>query len=101
MNQKTAIKNNIISLLDQTYPGVNDLFGISACSDGSQKWVDFIYTYWPVDCVRSKSLQTFTVHYQKWRKHNGYNFSASNADKIYQNSADLIAVFPKEGNTTR
>ena len=76
MDQKTAMKNNLISLLDQTYPGANDFFDNPARSNGTQKWVDFVYTYWHVDCVRIKSLQTFTGHYQKWCKRNGYNFSA-------------------------
>ena len=29
MDQKTAMKNNLIALLDQTYPGANDFFDIS------------------------------------------------------------------------
>ena len=99
MDQKTAMKNNLISLLDQAYPGANDFFDSPTRSDGSQKWVDFVYTYWHVDCVRGKSLQAFTEHYQKWCKRNGYNFSASKAEKIYQNSSDLIAVFPKDDST--
>lgn len=99
MAQKTAMKNNLIALLDQTYPGANDLFDSPARSDGSQKWVDFVHTYWHVDCVRSKSLDAFTEHYQNWCKRKGYNFSAQKAERIYQLSSDLIAVFPKDGNT--
>lgn len=99
MNQKTAMKNNLIALLDQTYPGANDFFTSPARSDGSQKWVDFIYTYWHVDCVRSKSLSAFTAHYQNWCKRKGYNFCTDKAKKIYQASCDLIAVFPKDDNT--
>ena len=49
------MKNNLIALLDQTYPGANDFFDSPARSDGSQKWVDFVHTYWHVDCVRSRS----------------------------------------------
>lgn len=60
MDQKTAMKNNLICLLDQAYPGANDFFDSPARSDGSQKWVDFVYTYWHVDCVHSKSLKSFT-----------------------------------------
>ena len=100
MDQKTAMKNNlIIALLDQTYPGANDFFDSPARSDGSQKWVDFVYTYWHVDCVRGKSLSAFTEHYRKWCKHKGYNFSAEKAEKVYEASCDLIAVFPKDDNT--
>ena len=99
MAQKTAMKNNLIALLDQSYPGANDPFDSPARSDGSQKWVDFVYTYWHVDCVRGKSLSAFTEHYRKWCKHKGYNFSAEKAEKVYEASCDLIAVFPKDDNT--
>lgn len=99
MAQKTAMKNNLIALIDQTYPGANDFFDSPARNDGSQKWVDFIHTYWHVDCVRSKSLNAFTEHYQNWCKRKNYNFSAEKAAKIYQISSDLIAVFPKNDIT--
>ena len=98
-DQKTAMKNNLIALLDQTFPGANDLFDSPARSDGSQKWVDFVCTYWHVDCVRGKSLSTFTQHYRSWCKRKGYNFSADKAEEIYRVAADLIAVFPKNDNT--
>ena len=99
MAQKTAMKNNLIALLDQTYPGANDFFDSPARNDGSQKWVDFVHTYWHVDCVRSKSLAAFTEHYQNWCRRRGYNFSADKAERIYQASSDLIAVFPKDDST--
>ena len=99
MDQKTAMKNNLIALLDQTFPGSNDFFDSPARSDGSQKWVDFAYTYWHVDCVRSKSLDAFTEHYRNWCKRKGYNFSTQKAATIYQASSDLIAVFQKDGCT--
>lgn len=99
MDQKTAMKNNLIALLDQTFPGANNFFDSPARSDGSQKWVDFVYTYWHVDCVRFKSLDAFTEHYQNWCKRKGYNFSAAKATAIYQLSSDMIAVFPKDDGT--
>ena len=99
MNQKTAMKNNLIALLDQTFPGANSFFDSPARSDGSQKWVDFVYTYWHVDCVRSKSLEVFTEHYKNWCKRKGYNFSAGKAEEVYLAAADLIAVFPKDDYT--
>lgn len=99
MAHKTAMKNNLIALLDQAYPGANAFFDSPARSDGSQKWVDFVHTYWHVDCVRSKPLPAFTAHYQNWCKRKGYNFSAEKAAKIYHLSSDLIAVFPKDDIT--
>ena len=99
MDQKTALKNNLIALLDQTYPGANNFFDSPARGDGSQNWVDFVHTYWHVDCVRNRSLDAFSEHYKGWCKRKGYNFSADKAEKIYQLSSDLIAVFPKDDNT--
>ncbi len=99
MDQKTSMKNNLIALLDQTFPGANDFFDSPARSDGSQKWVDFVYTYWHVDLVAGKSLNAFTEHYRKWCGRNGYNFSADKARSIYDATKDLIAVFPKDDVT--
>ena len=77
------MKNNLIGILDQTYPGVNTYFDSPARSDGSQKWVDFASTYWHVDCVRKMSLNAFIDHYQNWCKRKKYNFSQSKAEEIY------------------
>lgn len=94
--QKTAYKNNLIALLDMTYPGVNTLFDSPARSDGSQKWVDFASAFWHVDCVRSAGLASFTERYRKWCKRNGYNFQPSKPEEIFENARNLIAVFPKD-----
>ena len=99
MDQKTAMKNNLIALLDETYPGANNFFDSRAREDGRQKWVDFVYTYWHVDCVRGKSLEAFAEHYQKWCKRKGYNFSVRKVKEIYEKSSGLIAMFPKDDNT--
>lgn len=99
MKQKTALKNNLIALLDQTYPGSNTYFDSPARPDGHQKWVDFVDTYWHVDCVRKLSLDAFTEHYQKWCKRKGYNFQPCKAEEIYTAAQNLIAVFPKDAMT--
>jgi len=99
MKHKTAMKNNFIKILDQTYPGVNTYFDSTARADGSQKWVDFATTYWHVDCVRKLSLKAFTVHYQKWCKRKKYNFSKYKAEKIYGTAKELVPVLPKDSLT--
>jgi transposase len=96
MKHKTAMKNNFIGILDQTYPGVNTYFNSPARDDGSQKWVDFAAAYWHVDCVRKMSLHAFTVHYQKWCKRNKYNFSQLKAEEIYGAAKELVPVLPKD-----
>ena len=99
MDQKTSMKNNLISLLDQTFPGANGFFGSPARPDGSQKWVDFVCAYWHVDCVAGRTLDAFTEHYRNWCSRKGYNFSAAKARSIHDASKDLIAVFPKDDVT--
>ena len=96
MKQKTAMKNNLISILDQTYPGVNTYFDSPARSDGCQKWVDFATTYWHVDCVRKMSLNAFTDHYRQWCKRKKYNFSQNKAEEIYGASKELVPVLPRD-----
>ena len=96
MKHKMAMKNNLIGILEQTYPGVNTYFDSSARSDGSQKWVDFASTYWHVDCVRKMSLNAFIDHYQKWRKRKKYNFSQAKAEEIYGKAKELVPVLPKD-----
>ena len=101
MKHKTAMKNNLIGLIDQTYPGANAYFDSSAREDGSQKWVDFIDAYWHVDCVRKLSLTAFINHYQKWCSRKKYNFSKSKAEEIYGKAKELIPVLPKDSFTKR
>ena len=101
MKHKTAMKNNLIGILDQTYPGVNTYFDSPARDDGSQKWVDFASTYWHVDCVRKMSLNAFTEHYQKWCKRKKYNFSSSKAEEIYGKAKELVPVLPKDDLTKK
>lgn len=99
MKHKTAMKNNLIGILDQTYPGVNTYFDCPAREDGSQKWVDFAATYWHVDYVRKLSLNAFTDHYQKWCKRKKYNFSKSKAEEIHGAAKELVPVLPKDDLT--
>lgn len=96
---KTMMKNNLIALLDQTYPGANSLFDSPVREDGSQKWVDFAMTFWHVDCVRGMSLAAFTERYRKWCKRHGYNFSQSRAIEIHSQAQDSIAMFPRDALT--
>lgn len=91
---KTMLKNNLISLLDQTFPNANRLFSSPARADGSEKWVDFVAEFWHCECVCSLSAKAFTSRYQKWCRKHGYNFSEDKALDIYAKSCDLISVMP-------
>ena len=95
-NQKVAAKTNLISLLDMTYPGVNDLFDTPARDDGSEKWVDYAASFWHVDCVRRIGLSAFTERYRAFCRRHGYNFQPSKPEELFRASKELVAVFPKE-----
>ena len=96
---KTMMKNNLIALLDQTYPGVNALFDSPVREDGTQKWVDFAASFWHVDCVRGMSRTAFVQRYAKWCKQHRYQARAGRAEEIYERSQDLIAMLPKDAMT--
>ena len=91
----TAHTNNLIALLEQTYPGVRSLFVGPARPDGSQKWVDYAKTFWHIDCVRSGSENAFIERYRKWCQRNHYNFNVSKASALYADAGSRIAVMPK------
>lgn len=96
---RTACSNNLIALMEQSYPSVRSLFTSPVRSDGSQKWVDFAGTFWHVDCVAKLSLNAFTVKYQKWCKRHSYNFSSSKAAEIHENAKTLFPLVPKSETT--
>lgn len=93
---KIAMKNNLIALLDLTYPGVNALFDSYVRADGRQKWVDFAAAFWHLDCVRTMSQSAFSERYRKWCKRHGYIFSPERAAEIHRESKDLVAISPKD-----
>ena len=99
MKTVVSLQNNLISLLDKTFPGANDIFDSPARDDGHQKWVDFVMEYWHCDCIRLLSLAAFSKRYQKWCKRNGYNFSVSKAEDAYISSAEHFPTLPKNDNT--
>ena len=93
--QKTATANNLIALQEQSFPGIRKLFDSPVRSDGTQKWVDFTYDFYHVDCVRSGSQNTFTERYRKWCKRNHYNFNAGKAAEIYALAKSAVVLVQK------
>lgn len=94
--QKVAARTNLISLLDMTYPGVNDLFSSPAREDGSEKWIDYAESFWHVDCVRKIGIKSFTERYQAFCKRHGYNFQPEKPKQLFEASKERVAVFPKD-----
>lgn len=96
---QTMLKNNLISLLDTAFPDANRLFSSPPRADGSEKWVDFIDTFWHRECVCGLSEKAFTTKYQKWCKKHGYNFSQDKALDIYASACGHFTVMPKTDTT--
>ena len=96
---QTTLKNNLISLLDTVFPNVNRLFTSSPRADGSEKWIDFVATFWHCECVCKLTETTFITKYQKWCKKYGYRFSKDKASEIYTNACSCFGVIPKAETT--
>lgn len=99
MKSSVALQNNLISLADKVFPGVNALFTSPERADGHHKWVDFITTFWHCECISRVSENTFVERYRKWCKRIGYNFSAAKASDIYIKTLGQIVTLPKNNNT--
>ena len=96
---QTVLKNNLISLLDMTFPNANRLFNSPARADGSEKWVDFVAEFWHCECVSERPLMSFVNKYWRWCRKHGYNFSEEKAHAIYDEASGHIGVMPKSETT--
>lgn len=96
---QTMLRNNLISLPDTVFPGVNRLFSGPARADGSEKWVDFVETFWHCECVSRLSQKAFVKKYQKWCQKHGYYFREAKAREICIAASGCIGVLPKTETT--
>jgi len=96
---KVVLKNNLIALLDQSFPGVNTLFTSPPRADGHEKWVDFAAAFWHCECVCGLTPKVFANRYRKWCQRAGYAFSAVKAEQIYAAACGQVASFPKADST--
>lgn len=91
---KVSLKNCLIAILDQTFPGVNTMFSSPVRADGSEKWVDFVDRFWHCEIVASMSKARFTEQYNKWCLKHGYNRSNSKAAELHDLARSLVATLP-------
>ena len=92
---KVMLKNNLIALLDQTFPGLNKLFSSKPRKDGHEKWIDFAATYWHCECVSGLTERAFRERYRKWCSRSGYNFSDDKAKALHAKARSLVATLQK------
>lgn len=93
--QKTASANNLIALLEQTFPGIRKCFNSPVRNDGSQKWVDFVITFWHADCVRKYSKEAFAERYRKWCKRHRYLVRSNTVQEVYTLAQNAVVLVPK------
>lgn len=92
---QTMMKNNLISLTDSVFPGINKLFtSPERQSDGHEKWADFLKAFPHRDCVAKLYLSVFKAKYKSWCSKNKYKYSESKAEEIHAYAKSVIAVLP-------
>lgn len=92
---QTMMKNNLISLTDSVFPGINKLFtSPERQSDGHEKWVDFLKAFPHKDCVAKLYLSVFKTKYKSWCSKNKYKYSESKAEEIHAYAKSVIAALP-------
>jgi len=99
MATSVSLQNNLISLLDKTFPGANELFSSPPKADGRCKWVEFVTTFWHCDCITHITPKAFYERYAKWCKRLGYNYSQDKAEDLYASSAGHFPTLPRNANT--
>ncbi len=96
----SAMRNALIAVLDQTFPGANLFFsGSTRTITGHYKWVDFVHRFWHKDCVTAVSLNSFADTFSKWCKRTGYHFSMADAQRIHSIARDSVATLQKNDST--
>lgn len=99
MKLKLSLKNCLVAILDQTFPGVNTMFSSPARTDGSEKRVDFAEHFWHCEIVSSVSRAKFTEQYNKWCHKHGYNRSDSKAAELHDLARKQITTLPATPET--
>lgn len=99
MKQYVAAKNNLLSILDQVFPGLDSLFHCNRRPNGHIKWIDVANRFWHCEYVSSFSENKFIETYNEWCKKNDYKSSDVKAKEMYHYAKECVATLPKNANT--
>lgn len=92
---QTILKNNLISLLDTAFPDANRLFTSPPRADGSEKWVDFIATFWHCNCISELSEKAFITKYQSGARNTATTLARIKLLIFTQEACGHFTVVPK------
>lgn len=97
---RTLLKNNLISLLDQTFPGINNLFSsYKNLNTGHEKWIDFVAKFPHCECISGKPFASFCKTYLIWCRKLRYRYSEEKAKEIHSYAKSCIATLPNNSDT--
>ncbi len=92
---QTMMKNNLIALIDTTFPCINKRFtSPKRESDGHEKWVDFVAKFPHSECVSKLSLSAFKTKYRSWCNKNGYHYCEAKATELHTFARSCVASTP-------
>ena len=95
-----VMRNGLIAVLDQSFPGVNTLFVYHITTkSGHFKWVDFVRRFYHARSVCGISKNAFDESYRKWCGRTGYHYFYADVDKIYTFAKQCVPVLPKDSST--
>ena len=95
IKQQTMLKNNLISQLDLTFPGINKLFSSPARDqDGHLKWVDFVAKFPHCDCIAKLAPSIFKKKYQRWCEKHSYHYHSTKADELHAFARETVCAVP-------
>lgn len=99
IRQYVTAKNNLISLLDQTCPGLDKIVAGKRRPNGQTKWIDVAHRFWHCEYITSFSEKKFTEIFNDWCKKNGYKRDSIKASQIYKHAKDCVPTLPKNEYT--
>lgn len=93
----TMQKNNLISLLDMAFPGINSFFSSPPKeTTGHEKWVDFVLKFYHARCVADLTLSAFKSKYQSWCKKNHYYYQEQKAEELHAFARKQVTSLPAD-----
>ena len=96
MSMLIKAKVNLINLLDQVMPGIQNLMNDSP---SNHKLTDFVVRYWHYGNILKMGEKKFTTDYCKWAKKQGYRVYERLAKEILAVAQNGIPVLPNSQST--
>jgi transposase len=93
---KVMLKNNLIALLEQVFPGINGIFTNSAKPDGHEKWIDFVSEFWHAETISTMNVDDFKSSFKNWCSEKHYRFNQAKVDKIYELAKKCYPTMPAD-----